>query len=1388
MDSLTQIVLGGAVAAAIAPPGHRRAALLAGAGLGTLPDLDGLLLLPFTRDPVTLMTVHRSFSHSLLVLPLLGGLIWWLFLRYGHGRVAQSPRRWFWAIELALLTHPLLDAFTVYGTQLWWPFHPHPAMWSSVFIIDPAYTLWLLLACAVAWFARARPLAQRALVAGLALSSVYLGWSLLAKQRVDREADRALAAMGLGDAPRFSVPMPLNTLLWRVVAMTPNGYVIGERSLVADRGPMRFQGHASNTQALAQVRGLPAVRRLAWFNRGFMRAQVLSFRRLAFRVMQETGGSAVIPIHDNGKAMLLHKILEAKRDRLKLFRGGATETGLVARMNELLTEMKRYGIDGAKLSGRAEAEAKLAAARPEASLLSDKLHDLSIVYAEMERELAGRWLDGEDMLSWLAQGAATAPSLDGAEIWVDGFHGFTPNEYAAIEALLKRVGRLSVTLCVDRPYVAGERPDELAAFYPTAETSARLCELAEAAGVRVEPPVALSPDVPPRFARNPMLAFVDRNWESGKRWTGDSAPLRPGHPECGLSLRAAASRRAEVEAVARDMLSRVREQGSRWRELAVFVRNIGHYADMLNAVFGEYGIPYYLDGKSAVNHHPFVEFVRSALECVTGGWKSEAVFRCAKTDMLGAANTIVTRDEIDRLENYALAAGIDGWRWHDDRVWRPLRNDDLEEERGEGEADEAMRRLLGVRDALLGPLVALEKRMKAAANVRQLCESLYAFLEETSAADTLERWSQSDADAGQPGRAMMHRPLWDGVLGLLDQLVELMGDQPKDAQLFAGMIDSGLEELKLGAVPPSLDGVLVGSPERTRSDRAEIVYLLGASDGVMPMRIAENGLLDEEERDRLAADGLDMAPGARRRLLDERFLAYLTLTTASKHLWISYPLADEEGAALLPSSWIKTLQKWFPGLPVESIGAEPHPSDGERAQLAYAAHPGRALTHLIARLRGWRQGETMAPGWWAVYEWLRGQEGWRDKLVSLVASLRYTNEERPLSPETSRLLYGDRLLASVSRMERFVACPFQHFAAHGLKLRERQLYRVESPDIGQLFHAALRQTTEKLFADGAAGKDSARWHAEAAAAVERLLPRVQSQILLSSGRHQAMARKLRDIVSQASAIIGEQASLSAFKPVGLELSFGPDGLLPPLTLELGNGRVMDIAGRIDRVDAAESSDGLLLRIMDYKSSNVKLKLDEVAHGLSLQMLTYLDVVVSHAPHWLGRPAKPAGVLYFHVHNPLILTPNGMSGAEARDALFRQYRMQGLLLADGDSVKLMDESLGDAGKSAIVPVEFKKDGTFSSRSQVADEDQWSALRGSVRSQIRRIGKRIVGGDVAINPYKLDRRSPCRFCEYRPVCHIDAEVEGNPYQTLTKASSKDELWQRIRDTAEEGGTPT
>jgi inner membrane protein len=272
MDSITHLFLGGAIVAAIAPARHRRAALLAGAALNTLPDLD-VFPLALCDNPVVRMTWHRSATHSWLVLPLVAWAIWALFRSRG-GRVAEAPVRWWWAIFACLMAHPLIDAFTVYGTQLFWPLPMRPIMWSSLFIVDPLFTLPWLLACVVAWWARERILAQRALVAGIALGVAYVGWSLAAKAVVDRAATRALATMGLRDAPRFSVPMPFNTLLWRVVAMTPNGYLEGERSLVADHGPMRFRRYDSDVAALDAARGLPDVARLLWFNHHFAKAEV----------------------------------------------------------------------------------------------------------------------------------------------------------------------------------------------------------------------------------------------------------------------------------------------------------------------------------------------------------------------------------------------------------------------------------------------------------------------------------------------------------------------------------------------------------------------------------------------------------------------------------------------------------------------------------------------------------------------------------------------------------------------------------------------------------------------------------------------------------------------------------------------------------------------------------------------------------------------------------------------------------------------------------------------------------------------------------------------------------------------------------------------------------
>lgn len=272
MDSLTQIALGSAVAALAAPARHRRKALLAGAALGTLPDLDVIPLMLIDADPVTNVTWHRGPSHSLPVLAI-AGLLLWLALHRWWTPAREQPGRWLWAIQLALLTHPLLDAFTVYGTQLFWPWPSPPVMGSTVFIIDPAYTLPLVAAALAAWWLKERRAAHTLLVTGIALSTAYLGWSVAAKTMVEQAAEQVLAKQGLQDAPRFSVPMPFNTLLWRVVVMTPDGFLEGERSLVADQGPIIFRHYSSDQAALSTVAAYPSVQRLIWFTHGFMKAE-----------------------------------------------------------------------------------------------------------------------------------------------------------------------------------------------------------------------------------------------------------------------------------------------------------------------------------------------------------------------------------------------------------------------------------------------------------------------------------------------------------------------------------------------------------------------------------------------------------------------------------------------------------------------------------------------------------------------------------------------------------------------------------------------------------------------------------------------------------------------------------------------------------------------------------------------------------------------------------------------------------------------------------------------------------------------------------------------------------------------------------------------------------
>jgi ATP-dependent helicase/nuclease subunit B len=295
--------------------------------------------------------------------------------------------------------------------------------------------------------------------------------------------------------------------------------------------------------------------------------------------------------------------------------------------------------------------------------------------------------------------------------------------------------------------------------------------------------------------------------------------------------------------------------------------------------------------------------------------------------------------------------------------------------------------------------------------------------------------------------------------------------------------------------------------------------------------------------------------------------------------------------------------------------------------------------------------------------------------------------------------------------------------------------------------------------------------------LDRLTPRLLCEILLSSARYRYIAYKLKNIIGRTAVMLAEHARRGAFVPIELELGFGPGQTLPALSFQLDNGFAMDIIGRIDRVDRADGAEGALLRIIDYKSSQTSLSLAEVYHGLSLQMLTYLDVVITHAERWIGQKAIPAGVLYFHVHNPMIQSKNALHRDEVDKELKKRFKTRGLVLAETEAIGLMDQELsGGSGRSGIIPVALKTDGSFYKNASVATRAEWSLLQSHVRQTIRLIGTRITNGEVGVEPYRMGDQIACTFCNYKSICEFDPLFAGNGYRHI-QPRSKDQVWQAM-----------
>lgn len=1108
---------------------------------------------------------------------------------------------------------------------------------------------------------------------------------------------------------------------------------------------------------------------------GMIRAQVYSLTRLAWKVLQETGGMSRYHISTVGLNMLIQKIIEDKKDELHIFTKASDKTGFIQHVERVLTEFKRYCIQPEDVLAQYQQMSEEGDSRA----LTDKLHDLHILFDDFEKGLFGKYVDSEDYFQLLAQSIGKSKYLQGAEIYIDGFHSFTPQEYLVIGELMKSASSVSVALTLDQPEIH-HQADEIHLFRMTRETYATLFDLARQADRSVKNIVL---EENSRFI-NQDLDHLEKYFES-----------RPSHvkEDCSyISILQAANRRAEMEGVAREIRYLVREGNYRYKDIAVLVRNSHEYQKLIESIFYDYDIPFFIDQKRTMLNHPFIELIRSTLEIINSYWRYEPVFRAVKTDLLFPIdrNSQQLREQMDRLENYVLAYGIKGEQWIRKERWKYRRYRGLEmvnvpqtdEERTiENEMNE-------LRLFITAPILRFARRLKKAKLGREFSEALYIYIEELDIPTKLERLSMEAEERGNLLASREHSQAWNAVMDLLDQFVEILGDEEVTLKKFTTILDAGFESMRFSVVPPAIDQVIVANLETSRLSNVGVAFVIGMNDGVLPAKLSEEGILADEDREILTGYGMVIAPSSKTRLLDEEFIAYKALTTPSKRLFVSYPIANEEGKALLPSPYLKRLKEMFPSLTETLLINEP--SDlNEEGQFRYVCDPTSALSFLTTQLQLKKRDYPMYDFWFDVYNYFAQHPLRKNKAKRVLSSLFYQNKAKQLDEDVSRDLYGSDILASVSRMEQFHSCPFSHFARHGLKLKDREIFRLEAPDIGELFHGALKWISDEIIHRKLNWTDLTKKQCVQLAkeAVLHLAPKLQHQILLSSNRHFYIKQKLEQVIGRASYILSEHAKVSGFVPIGLELGFGPKAELPPFTFTLKNGTKMELMGRIDRVDKAEYHDEVYLRVIDYKSSKKDLDLTEMYFGLALQMITYLDIVLTHSPQFVGGKALPAGVLYFHVHNPMIDSKKILTSEQIEEELFKSFKMKGLVLGETDIVQLMDSTL-DTGSSNIISAGLKKDGSITAKSKVATKDDFTFMRSHVRKMYEQSGNDIISGMVDISPYKYKKRTPCQFCSFKPVCQFDQSIEDNQYRLIVPAD-RAEIFEKLRkeESKHHGETP-
>ena len=1039
---------------------------------------------------------------------------------------------------------------------------------------------------------------------------------------------------------------------------------------------------------------------------GTFNIDVVGFFRLTYRVFEEL---AYIPkdlLEDEGKSMVIRRIMEQHKNELKVFGSSMKKQGFIDELKSFFAEVYQYDISMEDLE-------KITDSMKEEGLRS-KMEDILLVMENFEEYIKERYLISEQLLDVLAQKIEDSEKLRNATFYLDGFTGFTPIQRKVVEKLLKIGKNVYISFTLDGRFVRSPY-HEYELFAMSKKEKRELIKLAQNAGTPVMPDIICWPDQRDSIE----LRHLEQNIERYPYETYDKA-LEDIKIHCFMNPRQESRRTAnEIERL-------VREEGYRYKDIVVLTADLESYQNELEKSFEDLHIPYFVDVNRKLLNNPCIETILSVLKMIQKDFSYDMVFRYLKS---GFSN--FSMEEADFLENYVLACGIRGFaRWN-----RPFSSkifSDEENERAEQLRDRFMEEVKTLKAGL--------KRRGSTVKRKLIC--LYEFLDTLDVEGKMAEKQEMFEEAGDLLQARTYAKVYDQVIDLLEQMAEILGDEKLSYDDFLSVLESGLEEMQIGVIPPSLDQVVIGDMKRTRTEEVKILFFLGINEGVIPAVNDGGGVVNDHQREILGDYGISLAPGAKQSAYMEQFYLYLTVSKPTDRLYLSYRMMDASGNNNRPSYFIERILRIFPKLKVTM--------EEESVKTGFTKE--EAVDQMIICLQQLdllekeeKEGQDDKIKWMqTLYYALKDIEPVSD----YVDARFYTNEALPLSKELIHELYGDTISGSVTRMEKFAGCAFSHFMQYGLRLRKRLVHEILPADMGKVFHKTMElvgKRSDWKFAD-----DASR-DAFVEMMVENAVTEVQKELFESSYRNEYVLERMKRISKRAVWAMEQHIKRGDFTPEEYEIAFSEQNHLDSMTFHLEDGETMMFSGVVDRMDSMEDEENKYLKIIDYKSGNQKFDFAKIFHGLQMQLIIYMNAMMELYEKKSGKRVYPAGMFYFHLDDPVVEADNEEI---AQEKILKDLKMSGVVNEDFQLIDQMEHT-GSEGFLTL-PVRATKNG-YDKRSSILNTNQLMNLGRFVEKKMTELGNSLMHGDISIRPYEYDGKKPCDYCEFKNICAYEEGVD-------------------------------